>query len=707
MPQQPHYHKSRHPSNSRSIHSSYSAHRDSIPNKKAAPHPGLDPWSVPSTPRPSSHSSSQAPWKKLDRPNGGSHVRTTTATTSSSSTLNPWHPEFIPDQSSQNPDTNYWRLYQDRLNRNESVSNSDLRRLCDWVRTHEPPLEKIKKLNMLTDELRRRKVPFNLDIYNDVAHSLIKCRRNDDAQRLIDIMAKESMNMATNQRMMALQMAVYFKSGKDHALEAFVNSKGKGLLFHFSQFLAWTKGLQLNHDQITRVKEILYTLQNTHCPPNSRRFTQLLDSLFSMDRPDEAKALLNHTLDIGFPADDFSTACVISGLVKAKQYDDAIKIWTRISQNYTNIKPNLVIYNSLLSALCQEPRHLPEAKEVWARMLSESDLQLDAFSFSSMLNGYFRAHDPVAAMDLWDMMQQKPYSIKPNEVLYNAVMTGLFHSRQPARAKEIYQEMVARKDLTPALDTYHVMIKGLLSVQDQEALQKVLNRMDESGIRPNEMTYNIVADTIFSQRDAASAVKVVELMESRGMPKTAITYSAMIAGFVKSGALQKAQEVYDAMCQAGYEPTIHTYGAMMQGAFKGGNVALAEKMADLAKTKTKEGMSLAAYSIMITGYAKLLMLDQAEKWVLELQSTAITDKDKAWRIYYSLLKVCIESQLWGPAGNILSTMKTSGFRSTVPKLNALVQEVERVLDGGVPRASRSKRLSAMRMGPSAASNARK
>ncbi|KAF8933664.1 hypothetical protein BGZ58_006204 [Dissophora ornata] len=601
------------------------------------------------------------------------------------------------------PGVDYWRFYQDRLNEKNPVTNTDLHRLCQWLRSKDVTNDVALKLSKLIEELRRRAVPFNVDIYNDLIHLHIKRRKFQDAQKIIEILAREPQDMPTSQRLLALQMAMHLRSGNETALQKLVEDKENGIKQYMDQFLAWTKGLQLTNDQIDHVKRIFHDIQSARCPPNSRRFTHLLETLFARNRPEEAIALVKHTLDIGFPADKFTSSCVMSGLLKARLYDQAIQVWDRIAQQ-SGARPDLVVFNSLLSVLCQEPKTFPTAVEIWNRVLADPEIKPDAYSFSSMLSGYFRVHDSDSALGLWEVMQIKPYSIRPTPILFNTVITGLFYNHLPEKAKEFYEGMIACNDEIP-LDTYQIMIKGLLSVLDQEALNKVLSRMSKSGIEPSDMTYNIVADTIFSQRDAKSAIEVMELMSSRGIPKTAVTYSAAIAGFVKIGALDDAKKVFEEMKLAGCQPSIHTYGAMMQGAFKAGDVGLAEEMANLAMTTTKEGMSPGAYSIMITGYANLLMMDQAEKWAVDMQRTALKDNNARppWKVYYTLLQVCVKNRLWDSANRVLEVMKISEFHSTVPKLTKLIQEVERVRDGGVQRAV-SKTASARAPRPSTTLN---
>ena len=583
---------------------------------------------------------------------------------------------FIPEHVPKDDTTDYWRIYQDRLNQKEPVDDTARLRLCQWLIDKGLTKESVSKLTKLMGELHRRSAPINTDHYNDLIHFYIKCSKFQEAQSVIDSLDTKSRNQTVSQRMFALQLALFLKSGNESAIQDLVEKRKTGFMYFMEQFIRWTKGLQLKDDQINRVKAILFDLQTSNCPPNSGRFTTLLETLFARNQPEKAVGLVNHTLDIGFTANSFTATRVISGLLRADRVPEALQISSRIMTSGGT--PDVAVLNSFLSGLSQDPKRFGAAKELWDQILKDPMIQPDAVSFASMINGYMRVHDAASALNLWEEMQKKPHAIKPNAVMYNTLITGLFRNHQPGSAKVFYEEMVTRPDIKMSLDTYHIMIKGLLSVKDHEALAKVLKRMEEDGIKPNEMTFSIITYTIFSHRDSQSALKVAELMTERGIPQTAITFSCKVAGFVNVGDLDNAQRTFEEMQQAGYEPSIHSYGAMMQGALKAGNTELAEQFAVLAKTRVENGLTPAGYLIMISGYAELLMLDKAEKWLYEQQGAMSRDRRNSvsWKAYYTLLRVCVKHRLWEPAQRVVESMKGTGFQSQVPKLDALIQQVE-------------------------------
>ncbi|KAF8943632.1 hypothetical protein BGZ47_005236 [Haplosporangium gracile] len=620
---------------------------------------------------------------------------------------------FIPEVSLQDPNTDYWKVYQAQRNKKHKPTMVELLRLHDWLSTRPLMTNDIASRSMLLiKEMHKRQLRFNINLYNNLIHHHIKRSKFDDAQRVLDQLAEHrevlKADRSMQQRTLALLLAMYLKSGNEIRLQALVDREPSWSSSEFGEealsqtmtdFLKWSKGLQLNNESIERVKTIFHGVQERTCSPNSPRFTHLLQRQFEDNRPQDAYGLMNHILDIGFHPNAYTVSSIMSGLLNARLYNEAIHIWDRIKED-PEARSDQVLLNSLLSALCQDPTQFPTARELWSQILVNPEIKPDVITFSNMLNGYFRAKDPSSAMMLWDQMRERPYLIKPNAIMYNAVMTGLFHNHLPKEAIAIFDQMVAQKDMVLSLDTFQIMIKGLLSVRDSENLSKVFLKMEEVGVEKDAATYTIITDTLFSQRDAEAAKQVADLMTERKVAKNAVTYSAIIAGLVNVGDFERAQRLFKEMQEEGHRPTIHTFGAMMQGAFKVGDVELAESMAQLAIQNTKEGMSAGAYSIMISGYSNLLMMDKADRWFQEFRRAVVHSSPSSslpfpssssslpsdfvsadgpkitWRIFYVQLKVCVKHRLWVPADRVLRAMEDLGFESNVPKLTRLIRRVE-------------------------------
>ncbi|KAG0097809.1 hypothetical protein BGZ93_001913 [Podila epicladia] len=562
-------------------------------------------------------------------------VRTSIASESANKNL-PGASSTILSATQEDPSINYWKLYQDKVNKKQRITKQELIHLSRWLGAQPMNKDTALKLTKLIKDFQKAKLPFDMAFYNDLIHFHIKRNKFDDVQWVLDAMfaERQKSNSRVSQRTLALIMAMHLKTGNKAGLDRLIQRQDNGIAHYMAKFLEWTRGLQLTDDHIQTAKRIFFDLQFKRCAPNTPRFTHLLEHLFESDKSQEALGLVNHILDIGYPLNKFTSTCVMSGLVKAKRFEDAAGVWDRVQGNSDVL--DISIANGLLAAVSQDPKRLGAAQELWARMNETPGLKPDEYSFACMLSSYIGSKDSDSAMTLWQEMQKAPHWIKPNKVLYNVMMNGLFYTHKPEVAKTLYEELLTRKDLGKmplSLDTCHIMIRGLLSVRDVTGLQQVLAKMEKDGIEPNGTTYTIMSDVLFSQRDASSADKISDLMASRDLPKTEITYSAMISGYAQNGDMVRAQELLKEMQAAGHQPSIHIY-------------------------------------------------DKAEKWYDEMRKTQST---VAWEPHYVLLRACVEHRQWRTAQRVVKAMKEHPFESHVPRLNLLIQEVERVAAGAAPK----------------------
>ncbi|KAG0227100.1 hypothetical protein BGW42_003158 [Actinomortierella wolfii] len=619
------------------------------------------------------------------------------------------------------PKTDYWKIYQDAVKNSpegvDGVASSLLFRVVLWLRAKASPMTEdiaSKLYELFLVHLRR-----HLFFQQDDIHELLAwyVPRNDleRANKLIQPLIREAQ---TGKKMRleskAWILAMLIKQGNESTVHHIIGRPESTWVPYFSDFEKWTRG-SLSPSELERARQILREYQGKRLEPNTKRFTHLLMSMFSRGKPEEAIALYQDTLDLGFPTSELVGSAMLNELLKAGLVDETMTLWKRLHGSNA-YRPGIATYNNLLSAFSQNPKYLPVAEDLWRFITApESNVRPDLYTFSNMINAFFRARKTENALDLWKSLREPPFGFEPNLVLYNTVLTGLFRTHRPDLAKlEFEQMMIRQKQLmsrtkatkkkkrghaTTASNsekgptkekgdgqesdelvvTFNIMLQGLLSVQDLEGIQKVRDKMVEFNVEPNLETYTLISDVLFSQRDVKSALKTMDLMERSGVEKSAITYSAMIAGLVKADELERAMEAFKDMKRAGFKPTVHVYGALIQGALRRGDEQLAEEMARQGKALTENGqLSPGAYGILIGHYTNLQRLDRAMAWLLEMNRTT-PRQVISWTSYYVLLKECLEQRDWTRAQQVINIMDDNDFHLGVPRLAKLISQVNREL----------------------------
>ncbi|KAF9159873.1 hypothetical protein DFQ26_006099 [Actinomortierella ambigua] len=639
------------------------------------------------------------------------------------------------------PDTDYWKLYQEAIKNSpkgvDGVSSPLLSRVVHWLRAKASPMTEdiaTKLYELFLVHLRRR-----LYFQRDAIHELLAwyVPRNDTERvnKLLQPLIKEAqagkkMRLETK----AWMLVMLIKQGNEATAHQLIGPPETTWVPYFSDFERWTRG-SLSSSELERARQVLYEYTSKRLQPNTKRFTHLLQTMFGKGKPEDALALYQDTLDLGFETSELVGSAMLSGLLNAGRVDDTRALWQRL--HGTNAyRPAIGTYNNLLAALSHHPKHLALAEDLW-RFISAPDntgVRPDQYTFSVMINAYFRNRDLETALHLWKSMRKPPFEIEPNLVMYNTILTGLFRAHRPDLAKLEFEQMMIRQkellsprsksnkrtkrsrtsttisshsnnnnnsnninnnglgqDTATALlhedydpetgegleSTFNIMLKGLISVKDLAGVQHVQNKMAEFQVEANLETYTLVSDVLFSQRLAQSALKTVDLMATSGVEKSAITYSAMIAGLVKADQLERALDAFEDMKRAGFAPTIHVYGALIQGALCRGDLPLAEDMASQGKRLTPDGqLSTGAYGILIGRYMELNLRDRAMAWLLEMNRTTPHQRIP-WTSYYALLRGCVEHKDWDLARQVLRIMDENQFQVAVPRLAPLIAQVQR------------------------------
>ncbi|KAF9974035.1 hypothetical protein BGZ73_002681 [Actinomortierella ambigua] len=640
------------------------------------------------------------------------------------------------------PNTDYWKLYQDAVKSNpkgvDGVPSSLLFRVTLWLRAKAPPMtdEVATKLYELFLVHLRKRLFFQQDAIHELLAWYVPRNDLDRANKLLQPLIKEAQaGKKVRLESKAWMLVMLIKQGQESAAHQWIGPPETTWVPYWADFERWTRG-SLSPAEQERARQVLRVYMEKRLEPNTKRFTHLLLSMFGKGKPADALALYQDTLDLGFPTSELVGSAVLNGLVNAGQVDEAMALWQRLQQTKA-YHPTIATYNNLFSVLSRDPKRLAVTEDLWRYATAPDNnnnthTRPDMYTFGHMMNAYFRARQVQSALAVWESMRKPPFEIEPNVVLYNTVLTGLFRARRPDLAKLEFEQMMVRQKalllssssssssprskkgnkakrggrtaavglqggggggqetIVPMdeegqdteaseglVSTINIMLKGLISVKDLEGIQQVRAKMDEFRIEPNLETYTLISDVLFSQRLVESALKTVDLMASSGVEKSAISYSALIAGLVHTNQLERALEAFDDMKRAGFQPTVHVYGALIQGALRRGQSQLAEDMARQGKSLAPDGqLSTGAYSILIGHYTELNRRDRAMAWFVEMSRTTPRQRIP-WKMYYVLLRGCVEHKDWDRAQQVLRVMDEHQFHAGVPRLAQLIAQVER------------------------------
>lgn len=118
--------------------------------------------------------------------------------------------------------------------------------------------------------------------------------------------------------------------------------------------------------------------------------------------------------------------------------------------------------------------------------------------------------------------------------------------------------------------SYNTVLKGYAQVRDLEKCFKVVERLADSMIEPDDVTYGILLDACIADHDLDRAIEVIDRLIASGCPMNTVLFTTFMKGFVRADMIHKALALYHTMqSQAsesgGVKPDVITYSVLIKG----------------------------------------------------------------------------------------------------------------------------------------------
>eukprot|EP00566_Odontella_aurita_P004775 CAMPEP_0113536096 /NCGR_PEP_ID=MMETSP0015_2-20120614/6066_1 /TAXON_ID=2838 /ORGANISM="Odontella" /LENGTH=762 /DNA_ID=CAMNT_0000435413 /DNA_START=463 /DNA_END=2752 /DNA_ORIENTATION=+ /assembly_acc=CAM_ASM_000160 len=254
--------------------------------------------------------------------------------------------------------------------------------------------------------------------------------------------------------------------------------------------------------------------------------------------------------------------------------------------------PNIITYNVVLDSLFKsgDSDAVKRAELIWKKMMKNSGIKPDMFTFASLFNLYAQNAQGDKAERLLEQIVglHKAGKLKngPNEFTYRCVIDALAKSAAPERAEEI------------------------------------LYRMRERGIEPNRFHYCSVLSAYARNGKARQCERLIQRMyESReaGILPDApdvVAFNSLVYAWTNSGAgdaHSQARSVMDDMEKRGIRPNVVTYNCLLCAAKDGKE---AEQMLQQMKELHEDGELEASPNTISYNYCLYAMAKPGADWTV-------------------------------------------------------------------------------------------
>ena len=255
-------------------------------------------------------------------------------------------------------------------------------------------------------------------------------------------------------------------------------------------------------------------------------YNTVIRGLLFQNRLCEVNGLLAKMRHAGPTPDIVSYNTLLAYYARLNNFKGLANVVTTMST--ANIPGDVVTFSTILTALLQVGKE--DAPVTILNLMRKQGIQPNVATYTAIIDHQMRAQTESslrAAFCMLDKMEQDA-SIKPNEVTYTSILTGLYRSNWLSRQKadEVRRNIVVRMrklQIKFRLPTYHILIKACL------------NSPDPHGYR--------------------DALALLEEMDTNGIPQVQTTWYLLFTGLIELGQWDVANEMVAKMFMSGHEPS--------------------------------------------------------------------------------------------------------------------------------------------------------
>ncbi|CAL9116001.1 unnamed protein product, partial [Musa acuminata var. zebrina] len=364
------------------------------------------------------------------------------------------------------------------------------------------------------------------------------------------------------------------------------------------------------------------------------------------------KQLHGLAIKMGLHADALIGNSLITMYAKHEEVSDSWKAFSSITE------PDLISWNSIVQSHVQNEE--PEQALTLFVEIKGSGFEPDEFSFVGALAAcaslaWYRTGREVHG----DLVKR---SLAPDAFIGSALIDMYAKSMVISDAREVFNR-VEHKDLI----TWNAMISGLAQNGYLDEVLKLLYRMREENIKPDNFTFAsifaacanamamqqgrqvhglvlksehktdaAVANSLITMYCRAGNIREARKVFSELSVKNVISWTAMIGGCVQSGYSREALEIFEQMEIAAVRPNAKTFIAVLTACSYAGLRREAGKFFKMMETKYGIRPGFNHYSCMIDILGRAGKLKQAENLI---EGMPFEPDALVWRILLSACRI--------------------------------------------------------------------
>ena len=253
---------------------------------------------------------------------------------------------------------------------------------------------------------------------------------------------------------------------------------------------------------------------------------------------------------------------VLRGLLRANRIEDGKLLLTEMQNKGPS--PDIVTYNTFIDFYGRQKDFSGIAAII--NTMTASKITADVFTCSSILTALLAVNRKDATTTILELMRKQ--GVKPSVATFTTIITHQMREEKEANidAALILLDRMEKDDgIRPNEVTYTAILTGLnnsryISRDRADDIRKdLLSRMRRQLMVFRIPTYNILIRSALDSRASDSyldALALIEEMETSNVPRAGNTWYILFAGLMKRELWDVAWEMVQKMNQSGHEPSM-------------------------------------------------------------------------------------------------------------------------------------------------------
>ncbi|XVF83809.1 hypothetical protein PTKIN_Ptkin16aG0522800 [Pterospermum kingtungense] len=308
---------------------------------------------------------------------------------------------------------------------------------------------------------------------------------------------------------------------------------------------------------VIKVLELAYRFNRT---PSLKICNSILDVLVKEDIDLARQFYRKKMMASGVQGDDYTFGILMKGLCLTNRIADAFKL-LQIIKSSSPVKPNTVIYNTLIHALCKNGK-VGRARSLMNEVEDPNDV-----TFNVLISAYCKEDNLVQAL----MLLEKSFTMGfvPDVVTLTKVLKILCNAGRVAEALEVLERTESKGGVVD-LVAYNTLIKGYCGISKMKLGLRLLKEMEHKGCLPNADTYNILISGFCESGMLDSALDMFNEMKTVGISWNFVTYDTLIKGLCSAGRIEDGFKILELMeeSKGGSRGRISPYNSVLYGLYK-------------------------------------------------------------------------------------------------------------------------------------------